>query len=59
MLNNIADNILNNVGRKTLFNAVFNSPEQVVLFWLSSPVETSTFCLSGLGKERSFGFVHF
>ena len=25
---------LNNVGSKTLFNAVFNRPEQVVRFWL-------------------------
>ena len=34
MLNNIVDNIDYNVGNKTLFNAVFNNPEQVVRFLL-------------------------
>ena len=34
MLNNIVTT-LNNVGSETLFNAVFNSPEQVVRFcWI-------------------------
>ena len=34
MLNNIVDNIDYNVGSKTLFNAVFNNPKQVVRFLL-------------------------
>ena len=36
MLNNIVDNLQNNVGSKTLFNAVFIRPKQVVHFWLCS-----------------------
>ena len=43
MLNNIVDN-LEQCGSKTLFNAVFIRPEQVVHFWQciapSSPVST-------------------
>ena len=34
MLNNIVDNLEQNVGSKTLFNAVFIRPEQVVRFLL-------------------------
>ena len=40
---------LNNVGSKTLFNAVFNRPEQVVRFWL---------CKDGIFENMECGEIN-
>ena len=48
--------ILNNVGSKTLFNAVFNSPEQVLRFF-AVIIGSNTLCIHGKKRTSCSGLM--